>query len=583
MTLLRSILIAGVAFGLAWIAAHNTAVSTARQKLDQTLLLTTRAVDAEVDRLRALPNIAAQDVRVRAAIAGTGPRSVVNSYLATIADQAGADQLYLIDASGETIAASNWNSTGSFVGQNYGFRPYFRDAIETGIGQFYAIGVTTGVPGYFFSSRVDIDDAIGVLVVKIDLRPLQDAWRAAEADIALADENGVIFLSARTAWQYRPLTPLLADVLEQLAETKAFTGIELAEAEVLLSSPPQGANIAGNGWIGRLAEIPATGWQVVAAQPTAGLQLWTLVWAVLSACAAFAIAAAFNVWEQRRQLVALRLSQAEKLESMVSERTADLAREVDARTQAEANLHATQQALIHNEKIAALGRMSAAIVHEINQPLAAMEATLMATQLGLASEDEATKPRLEKIRGLIRRMQRTTRHLKSFARKEDGDLILLDMRRPVVSALEMVAPRARVVRVEPEEKLPPYEVPIVAGIVRIEQVVVNLLLNALDAVEGHRDGTVTVGLRAQDGLAHLEINDTGSGIGTDDLPYVAEPFFSTKQTGDGLGLGLSICKAILDDFGGTLNIRSTEGQGTNVAVTLPLNGKPDHRQNGPKP
>jgi two-component system C4-dicarboxylate transport sensor histidine kinase DctB len=300
------------------------------------------------------------------------------------------------------------------------------------------------------------------------------------------------------------------------------------------------------------------------------MTLFAAGWAVLAAIAALGIAAGLKAWDQRRQMIALRLSQSERLEAMVVRRTADLAREVDARIQAEAVLRATQEALIHTEKMAALGRMSAAIVHEISQPLAAMEATLAAAEMDLAKDDTATGPRLGTARGLIRRMQRTTRHLKSFGRKESGELHLIDMRAPVRAAMDMVAPRARAVGVVPVVLLPDGAVAVRAGAVRIEQVVVNLLLNALDAVADVHKGQVTLELTVDEGEARLRVSDTGSGIAADDLPRVTEPFFSTKITGEGLGLGLAICKAILADFGGTLRIASSPGAGAQVVVCLPL-------------
>lgn len=555
---------------LVWFFAQNIAVNSARKNLDQTLLLTARAVEAEVDRFRALPDVAALDARVRAALSGTGARADANIYLETVAQQAGADQLYLIDKNGDTIAASNWDQPGSFVGQNYAFRPYFKDAIASGYGRFYAIGVTTGVPGYFLSARVDVAGTVGVVVVKLDLQPLQDIWRAAGATVGLVDENGIVFLAARPAWQYRPLRAIDKDVNINLTATRAYDGIALDEKTSLLSGPPDGFDVTGDDWIGRLAPVKTTDWQVIAARPIAPLHLLALGWAVLAALATLAIAAAFKAWEQRRQIAALRLSQSEKLEVMVIARTADLAREIEARTQVESDLRATQQALIHTEKIAALGRMSAAIVHEISQPLAAMEATLSAAELGLESRDDALLRRLGKVRGLIRRMQRTTRHLKSFARKEAGDLSVIDVRGVVTSALEMVAPRSRVVGVMPDYTVPDHPVQVLAGAVRIEQVIVNLLLNALDAVQDTHDAKITVALLSKNGLARLTVSDTGAGIEKADLERVTEPFFSTKLTGEGLGLGLAICKAIIDDFGGALHISSIQAQGAQVVVSLPL-------------
>ncbi|WP_377510811.1 ATP-binding protein [Octadecabacter sp. R77987] len=568
--MIRPLLVACLAAALVWITAQNLALRAARTQLDQTLLLTARAVEAEVERLRSLPAVAAEDVRVRDALAGTGPLQAANTYLETVAVHAQAGELFLIDAQGETIAASNWNRAGSFVGENYAFRPYFQEAMATGQGRFYAIGVTTGVPGYFLSTRIDVSGTRGVLVVKLDLRALQEIWRAADADVALADENGVVFLSARPEWQYRALTRLDADVLARIAATRAYDGVMLGTTKALVTEPPDGINAEGKGWIARMAPMPATGWQVIAARSTGQLYIWSLGWAALAALGTLAIAAALKAAEQRRQIIALRLSQSERLEAMVIERTADLAREVDARSQAEVDLRAAQEALVHTEKMAALGRMSAAIVHEISQPLAAMEATLSAAELSVDHEDTATMTRLGKAHGMIRRMQRTTKHLKSFARKDVVELSLIDMGASVTAALDLVAPRLRDIGVVPDYNNPDKAVFVMAGAIRIEQVVVNLLLNAMDAIADVKDASIAISLTAQDGQARLCVRDTGVGIAEADLSLVGEPFTSTKLTGEGLGLGLAICKAILADFNGSVDIASTKGQGTQVTVTLPL-------------
>lgn len=570
MIIIRPLLVAGLAAALVWIAAQNLALGAARTELDQTLLLTARAVEAEVERLRSLPAVAAEDVRVRDALAGAGSIQAANSYLETVAVHAHAGELFLINAQGETIAASNWNRKGSFVGENYAFRPYFQEAMATGQGQFYAIGVTTGVPGYFLSTRIDVEGARGVLVVKLDMQALQDIWRAADSDVALADENGVVFLSARPDWQYRALTRLNGDVLARIDATRAYDGVGLATSAPLVTEPLDGINATGAGWIARTSPMPVTGWQVIAVRSTNQLHIWSLVWAALAALGTLAIAAALKAADQRRQIIALRLSQSERLEAMVIERTADLAREVDARSQAEVELRAAQEALVHTEKMAALGRMSAAIVHEISQPLAAMEATLSAAEMGVDGGDEATMTRLGKARGMIRRMQRTTKHLKSFARKDMVELSLIDMRAPVTAALDLVAPRLRDLGVVPAYDNPDEAVLVMGGAIRIEQVVVNLMLNAMDAIAETPDGSIAITLTTQDGHARLCVSDTGIGIAEADLSLVGEPFTSTKLTSEGLGLGLAICKAILTDFNGSLDIASAKGQGTQVTVALPI-------------
>lgn len=570
MILARSLACAVLMATLAWFAAQSRAVATAGHELDQTLLLTTRAVEAEINRLRALPSVTGEDARIRGALSGTGTLQEANAYLQAVSAHTGADVLYLLDATGQTIAASNWNLPESFVGQNYAFRPYFQEAMQSGFGSYYAIGVTTGVPGYFLSARVEVAGSPGVVVVKLDLQPLQETWRAAEADVALADEHGVVFLSARPEWQYRPLVALPEAVLGSLTGARTYEGVGLDAATPLLIAPPEGADARGDSWIARIGQVPATGGQVIATRPLRGVHLVAWAWAALAALATLAVSATLHGLEQRRQLIAMRLSQSEKMEAMVIERTADLGREIEARKQAEADLRRTQEALIHTEKMAAMGRMSAAIVHEISQPLAAMEATLAAAELGIPPGDTRTPARITKARDMIRRMQRTTKHLRSFARKDRVELSRIDLRAPIRSALDLVLPRARTVGVAPVLHLPGEPVPAMAGGVRIEQVVANLLLNALDAVEAVAAPEVSVTLAREGNAARITVCDNGSGIAAEDLPRVEDPFFSTKQTGEGLGLGLAICKAILADFRGTLDIRSIPQEGTRVSVTLPL-------------
>jgi len=254
----------------------------------------------------------------------------------------------------------------------------------------------------------------------------------------------------------------------------------------------------------------------------------------------------------------------------VAERTAALNREIEARRGTEAELRAAQEVLIHTEKMAALGRMSAAIVHEISQPLAAMEATLAAAEISLERAPEKTATRIDTARGLIRRMQRTTKHLKSFSRKESGTLEPVDTRAAAESALELVQPRARAVGVEPLLIAPEGALMVRAGRVRLEQVLVNLLLNALDAVEGRAGAAVTLSIGRTGDELRMTVRDNGPGIAAEDLVRVTEPFFSTKTASEGLGLGLAISQAILSEFGGRLELASPEDGGAEISAVLPV-------------
>ena len=233
-------------------------------------------------------------------------------------------------------------------------------------------------------------------------------------------------------------------------------------------------------------------------------------------------------------------------------------------------LRDTQATLIHTAKLAALGRMSAAIAHEVSQPLAAMENTLASTGL-LAGrgENERVIAKVATAREIVRRIQRTVKHLKSFARNEPGRREPVGVERCIAAAVELAAHRAEAggvtITVSPVDP----GIRAMAESTRLEQVVLNLLVNALDAVADCRDPTVEVEATAGGGHVRIAVSDNGSGIPETLRERIAEPFFTSKETGEGLGLGLAISRAIVTEYGGSLDFGPREGGGTCFTVTLP--------------
>lgn len=553
-----------------------------RQDLEQSLLVSHRAIQTEIDRFRYLPQVAGEDARIRAALSRPeAPQAIeaANRYLERITAQTGAEQLYLMDDSGLTLAASNWSEPDSYVGHNYGFRPYFTEARDTGSGAVYAIGVTTGEPGYFISTRVD-DPATGlsgVMVVKIDLRPIEKAWAETGQYIAVTDRDDVVFLSSQPDWRYRPLTPLPEDARARLASSRLYSRAQLDQAAPLL---PAGAELGIEGQ-GRATSLRGTpfenGWRLLAATPLWPARAAALITSALVLLTGLLGLGLADMRRHRQRLIALRLRQTEVMERKVRLRTAELAREIEARRQVEADLRATQETLVQSEKMAALGRMSAAIVHEVSQPLAAMEATLTAAEFSLSHAPEQTAARLQSARGLIRRMQRMTKHLKNFSRREVAPLSPVAVVEVARSALALAQPRADAAGVQLRFEPPPNAPMVRAGHARLEQVLVNLLHNAIEAVPPGR-GEVALALCCEGGELTLVVRDNGPGIPAEVLPRVTEPFFSTKVGGEGLGLGLSICFEVVQQFGGRLDIRSGPDGGAEIAVVLPLLAENDIRE-----
>jgi len=271
-----------------------------------------------------------------------------------------------------------------------------------------------------------------------------------------------------------------------------------------------------------------------------------------------------------------------------------LQREISERQKVEKNLQVAEQTLAQSSKLAALGEMSAAVSHELNQPLAAMKTYLAGAKLLLQRKrmDEALSS-FQRIDDLIGRMSAITRQLKSYARKGGDDLVPVDVRAALNGALEIMEPQLKSRQVSLSTSVPSTPVTILGDQLRLEQVVVNLLRNALDATsmivlgDQLRLEQVVVNLlrNALDATsmidtpeiellliggetATLTVRDNGEGIS--DLDDLFEPFFTTKKPGDGVGLGLAISSGIVSDLGGRLVARNSDQSGAVFEVTLPI-------------
>lgn len=577
--------LAAVATFLVWHAAYNTGIARTERALDQRLQLFAHGVASEIERFRALPPVLARDARIRdVLLRGQSAAPQANGYLEAVVADTGADVLYVLDATGLTVAASNHATPDSFVGHNYQFRPYFQDARAVGQGRFYAVGVTTGKPGYFLSYAIrDGGRFIGVAVVKVDMAPLEANWAESNPLVAVADAEGVVFLAGRADWKYRTVAPLTPGAREYLSASRKYSGIDLTATQPLfearLATAAPATFIAGE-LVFRTAMVAPEGWLLLAASEMAPIQAGAGLAGVIAALLFLLSAAGVAYLRQRRQLLHAKLESHDALERAVAERTSALAREVHERRRAEADLRAAQDSLVQAASLAALGRMSAAIAHEVSQPLAAIENTLATAGLYAEREDAAETGRIvRKARALTERIQRTVRHLKSIARPQPSDLRPVALAKSVEAAIEIVAHRARLLEIEVTVERPDEPVFANANEIGVEQIVLNLLNNALDAVTGQAAPRVRVVITRDDKGGSITVADNGPGIDAALVQRVIEPFFSTKPAGDGLGLGLSICRAIVEKFGGSLTAGCAPEGGAAFTVTLPL-ANLDHRCEG---
>ncbi len=575
------------ACALTWNIAWQRGIDELRQNAGLRVDRTTAALKSTLDRYEYLPYLLSRHPFVQDVLAEPGAANVTraNAYLGDLNQRARATVTYLIRADGHCVAASNWMDADSFVGVEYWFRPYFIDAVKGGTGRFFGLGTTSHEPGYFISQpvyREGTRDILGVAVVKLNLEWLQGA-DAAEP-LLVSDDHGVIFLSSVPAWKYHTLRRLPKDVEAAVYASRQYAQQTIAPLPMVVEQTlAGGAQIvrvgAGHDAPMFLATQRALGepdWQLMtlaSMEPVVdAARSATIVTALLfvSLCllAFYWRTRRARVREMIRSRAMLQTAYAE-LNERVAERTVDLSeantrlvREVGERTRAEQDLRAAHDELIQASKLAALGQMAAGITHELNQPLAALRSFSDNTRILMERGDQtAARENLEAIGALTERMGKITNQLKLFVTKARPKNTRTDVRPALRNVLALLRPRmAKVAVVIDEHAQTGAPVFVQCEDLRLEQILINLLGNALDAVSCCDSPRIEIELQQTADSVEIIVRDNGPGIPHDVLPHLFEPFFTTKATGHGLGLGLAISSAIARDHGGSLTARNIDMQ-----------------------
>lgn len=563
------LILVGTSLSAGW-AMHQAkrhAMETDARRASQQLGLYANALHTLIERYRALPAVLALDPELIAALRGPVTKQVqdaLNRKLERINGAANSSTLELLDRTGLAIAASNWRLPTTYVGSNYGFRPYFKQTRSQGSGRFYAVGVTSGVPGYFLASAVDDEQGrfLGAMVVKLEFPELEREWRQGSDILLVSDARGITFIANQDGWRYRELQPLSGADRAELAETRQYDKQPLVplqhQALTRFTDTSHLTRVQGpDGTAEYLWErlpLEAEGWTLhLLRKPQVAEDGRNAALAAAAVWLSLVFAALFV--SQRLRLARLRQRSREELKRQVEERTREL--------------RTAQEGLVQSAKLAALGQMSAALAHEINQPLTTQRMQLETLRLLLdhGRHDEARQA-LEPLEQMLTRMAALTGHLKTFARNSPGGLReRLDLATVVDQALHLLDTRIRAEGVEVALYLarPAW---VRGDAIRLEQVLINLLRNALDAMADKRYKRLEIRIEADDGQWRLSVLDSGGGILATDLCRVFDPFFTTKPVGEGLGLGLAISYGIVVDAGGHLQVENLAG-GARFSLTLP--------------
>jgi two-component system, NtrC family, C4-dicarboxylate transport sensor histidine kinase DctB len=598
-SLVLALFAAIVYLGSSW--SEQTGIAKLRERGTHRLDLYTLSLDAELSKYDYLPTLLSLNPEVVVLLKNPQDlrlRESVNRYLQSVNAQAGSSAFYVMDLNGTAIASSNWDEEVSFVGMDLSYRPYFQDALRKGSGRFYGIGTTSGIPGYYFSHGIHADGSLlGVAALKVSLNELERSWQAAPEIFLVLDENGVIFLSSVPEWKFKTFGALSPTAAGQIQVTRQYDRVSLKPLEViqheslgadariisLRTNTPQSAPGNGPKYLAHGRSLAESDWRVFLLsdlEPVATARQYAAAGAALAF--AFLLLLAFYLSQRRRAIaeslaakVALQRAY-DELERKVSERTADLTaaninlhREVTDRKRAEQTLREAQEGLVQAGKLAVLGQMSAGITHELNQPLAAIHTlsdnAVVLLQRGRATEVETN---LATISELVDRMAKITGQLKAFARKSPAQLIAVPVRRAVSNALFLVERRLRIEGVSFEREIPEEDVHALCDSNRLEQVLVNLFTNALDAMAGCPVRRLKVRIWQDWNRVFISVRDSGTGIPQSALDYLFEPFFTTKEQGKGLGLGLAISAGIVRDFGGMLKAQNLPEGGAEFIIEL---------------
>ncbi|CAB5521658.1 sensor histidine kinase [Stutzerimonas stutzeri] len=540
----------------------------------QTLDLYVANLLGTLNRYEVLPRILGDLPALRAVLQQADAPAIrdnANRLLKRLRNQTGADVIYLMGTDGNTLAASNWDEEDSFVDRNFAFRPYFRQAMDGHLGRFFGLGTTSGKRGYYFGAAVRDDNGIlGVLVVKVDLDHTETLWGSTPEQLLVTDNFGVVILTSRPEWRFRATRGLGVDEREQIAFDQPYPTLY-----------PQDLTLNIDAWLIQSRELKETGWTVRILAPVSLVERPVRTVVAIGAATLLALLLWLGLLMQRRRHFLERLaldSQArQQLEQRVLERTRDLEAlnsrlkvEVLEREQAQQELVRAQDELLQAGKLSALGTMSASISHELNQPLAAIRSYADNARVLLDHErvDEA-RDNLRLISELTARMASIIAHLRAFARRDQHAPERVALQPALDDALALLAKRRQAMGVELIRDLPEATLWVQAGETRLRQILANLLANALDAL-GERPQPRRIWLRAElegDGVL-LTLRDNGPGFSAEALQRAREPFFTTKTSTQGLGLGLAICDTLTRALGGELRMSNHAEGGAQLGLFL---------------
>lgn len=591
-----AVLVFALTLAAAWSLGGWVGYGQVEQESQEESFRYRQLVANELNRYLPVPELIAEHPLLERALAEPDNPAVIlqaNEQMQRMATIVGSSDVYLMDVNGLTIAANNYQQEDSFVGSNYAFRPYFFEAMANRDSAIYfALGLMSRVRGLYFSHPVISDKGrlLGVVAVKVLVHELESQWdrpaslRAAE--MVVLDDAGISFLASKPQWLYRDFSGSRGGApTEESRQRYPDRDLTPIKVEALgtpwgLSEQSETIRLREDGrvkeYLSVQTTLPRLDWSLQVMVSTRSV-IWTrLAFLVAGATLFFGGLLTWLYLRERYRREAELALRGEQLEKRVAERTADLEssntkllEEVRERERTQTELRETQQELIQAAKLAVLGQMSAGLNHEMNQPLTAIQTYARNSRRFLEKgAEDMVDANLSEIITLCDKMAELTRQFKVFARKSEGPPAIVDLRQPVDASLKIIAAQKSSADIDIVWNRPAQPIMCHGDLIRIEQVMVNLIANAVQAVEGADHPQVRIDIEETGDCWRCLVRDNGPGL-QGNTEQIFEPFFTTKSVKQGLGLGLSISRQIVDALGGSLTGRNRlDGPGAEFVLTL---------------
>lgn len=569
---LAILLLAG--FGLAHWAADRAGAQTAVEA-QQNARAHASLLESELQKFRLLPRVLTEFPDVRAALADKSDAASrrLNRELEQLAARTDAAVIYVLDADGTTIAASNWQSPTSFVGENYRFRPYFRGAMQRGEAELFALGTVSGRPGLYLARRVNAGErALGVIVLKVEFDKLETRWADSAATTLVTDAAGIVVMSSVPRWRFRAFAPLSAADRQRLRATRSYGDAPLDPLPLRRSGDLLRIGDRSYFQVAERVSLPGSTLRLLQpAEPARASADATarVIFLILLILVGAAIVTLLRLVERQ----ALRQAAHEALEREVAARTRDLRDANDELRQAserqaetDRRYRAAREELAQASRLGSIGQITAGVAHEINQPVAAIR-SFAENALAYLSRAEGDKARanLDHIVALTARVGAITGELRNFARRAPAPLGPVALQSAIDGTLLLIGDRLRAQGIALTVEIENPAATVHADRVRLEQIFVNLLQNAADAARGVDGPRIALTAHGGDPVI-IDICDNGPGVPADIRSQLFTPFVTGRP--DGLGLGLAIASDIAKAFGGTLSLIPSPLGGAGFRLTL---------------